>query len=79
MGKIYIGDLFSKKVTKRRPIWAKSLLWRQSILKGDPSGNTVVLKYISKCVALIARFANTLLIDVILWIFYLKSHLVSEN
>ena len=40
MGKIYIGDLFSKKVTKRRPIWAKSLLWRLSILKGDPFGNT---------------------------------------
>ena len=40
MGKIYIGDLFSKKVTKRRPIWAKSLLWGLSILKGDPFGNT---------------------------------------
>ena len=39
-GKIYLGDLFSKKVTKRRPIWAKSLLWRLSILKGDPFGNT---------------------------------------
>ena len=42
MGKIYIGDLFSKKVTKRRPIWAKSLLWRLSILKGDPFGNTAL-------------------------------------
>ena len=40
MGQIHIGDLFSKKVTKRRPIWAKSLLWRLSILKGDPFGNT---------------------------------------
>ena len=39
-GNIYLGDLFSKKVTKRRPIWAKSLLWRLSILKGDPFGNT---------------------------------------
>ena len=44
MGKIYIGDLFSKKVTKRRPIWAKSLLWRLSILKGDPFGNTATQK-----------------------------------
>ena len=37
------------------------------------------LKYVSKCVALIARSAITLLIDVILWISCLKSHLVLKN
>ena len=37
------------------------------------------LKYISKCVALIARSANTLSKYVILLISYLKSHLVLEN
>ena len=43
MGKNFLGDLFSKKVTKRRPIWAKSLLWGLSILKGDPFGNTAYI------------------------------------
>ena len=39
MEKNYLGDLFSKKVTKRRPIWAKSLLWRQSTLKTKNFGH----------------------------------------
>ena len=43
MGKKFLGDLFSKKVTKRRPIWPKSLLWGLSILKGDPFGNTALV------------------------------------
>ena len=56
MGKIYIGDLFSKKVTKRRPIWAKSLLWRLSVLKGDPFGNTAFI--IESCPYLCSGLVN---------------------
>ena len=61
MGQIHIGDLFSKKVTKRRPIWAKSLLWRLSILKGDPFGNTAmytIMVYQTQNFTLISKMHN---------------------